>query len=137
MVRSMFKAKNLLKTFWAEVVCCVCYILNWSPTRTVWGMIPEEAWRGYKPHVGHFGIFGCISYSHILDVLRKKLDDKEVRCIFVSYSEESKAYKLYNLETKNLVISRGVKFLEDQEWCWKLQENHQEVNILGEAVSQQ
>ena len=48
----------------------------------------------------------------------KKLDIKGERCIFVGYSEQSKAYKLYNPITKRTIISRDVKFLEDAEWIW-------------------
>eukprot|EP01018_Ginkgo_biloba_P008530 Gb_21972 [translate_table: standard] len=137
MVRSMLKAKDLPKVFWAEAVYCAGYILNRCPMKKVWGMTPEEAWGGYKPRVDHLRIFGCIAYSHIPDALRKKLDDKAEKCIFVGYSEESKAYRLYNPETKKLVTSRDAKFLEDQAWCWKLKEKYQQVSIEDEAANQQ
>ena len=36
----------------------------------------------------------------------------------MGYSEQSKAYKLYNPITKRTIISRDVKFLEYEEWIW-------------------
>ena len=40
MATSMLKAKNLTNNFWAEVVACVAYILNRSPTKSVKNAIP-------------------------------------------------------------------------------------------------
>ena len=36
----------------------------------------------------------------------------------MGYSEQSKAYKLYNPITKMTIINRDVKFLEYEEWIW-------------------
>ena len=47
------------------------------------------------------------------------MDDKSEKCVFVGYSERSKAYKLYNPITKKLMISRDVKFREEESWDWK------------------
>jgi hypothetical protein len=64
-------------------------------------MTPQEAWSGYKPSVAHLRIFGCVAYSQVPDSKRKKLGDHCENSIFLGYSEESKAYKLYNPLTKN------------------------------------
>ncbi|KAK3026559.1 hypothetical protein RJ639_041145 [Escallonia herrerae] len=48
-----------------------------------------------------------------------KLGKKSERCIFLGYSDESKAYRLFNLETEKLIISRGVIFNEKTFWNWK------------------
>ena len=58
-------------------------------------------------------VFGCVAYAHIPDQLRKKLDNKGEKCIFIGYSEESKAYKLYNPSTKKFIMSRDVHFIEE------------------------
>jgi hypothetical protein len=78
--------------------------------------VPQEAWSGTKLNVAHLRTFGCIEYTHIPSKLRKKLDDKSEKCIFTGYSETSKAYRLYNPITKKLILSRDVKFLENQFW---------------------
>ena len=44
---------------------------------------------------------------------RCKLDDKAVKCIFVGYSAESKGYRLYHPQSKRILISRDVVFVED------------------------
>ena len=46
----------------------------------------------------------------------KKLDKKSEPCVFTGYSEQHKAYMLYNPVTKKVVVSRDVKFIDDK--CW-------------------
>jgi len=50
--------------------------------------------------------------------MRKKLDDKGERCIFIGYSSNSKASKFYYPETKKVIISRDVTFDEEGIWNW-------------------
>jgi hypothetical protein len=40
------------------------------------------------------------------------------KCVFLGVSDHSKAYKLYNPNTKRIVISHDVIFDEDQFWSW-------------------
>ena len=48
--------------------------------------------------------------------MRRKLDEKSHKCISVGYSEESKAYRLYNPITKKYVINKDVVFKEEEAW---------------------
>ncbi|KAL4352077.1 hypothetical protein GQ457_06G007290 [Hibiscus cannabinus] len=67
MARSMLKAKNMPKEFWAEAVSCVVYLSNRSPTKNVDNVTPQEAWSGRKPSVRHIRVFGSIAYAHVPD----------------------------------------------------------------------
>ena len=46
--------------------------------------------------------------------LGTKFESKTKKCKFLGYSTQSKAYKLWDLESKSLVISRDVHFVESQ-----------------------
>eukprot|EP00253_Pinus_taeda_P023123 PITA_23123 len=83
MARSMLKAKHLSNDYWAEAVNCVAYILNKCPTKEVMNRVPEEAWSGRKQGVTHMKVFGCVAYAHIPDRLRRKLDSKGEKCLFI------------------------------------------------------
>ena len=124
MTRSMLKEKNFPKELWAEAVACSIYLLNRCPTKGVKKMTPQEAWSGYKPNVAHLRVFGCVAYAQVPEAKRRKLDDRGEKCVFVGYSEESKAYKLYNPLTGKLVVSRYVIFSEEDAWKW----NNKEVS---------
>lgn len=47
---------------------------------------------------------------------RCKLDEKCEKCIFVGYSSQSKAYKLYNPVSGKIMVNRNVVFNEDASW---------------------
>ena len=118
MVRSMLSEKQIPKRFYPEVVNCTMHVLNRSPTLTIKDMIHEEAWSGVKPNVDYFRVFGCIGHVHMLDNKRTKLDDKSFKCVLLGISEESKAYRLYDLVSNKVVVSRYVVFEENEGWNW-------------------
>nr|KYP39141.1 Retrovirus-related Pol polyprotein from transposon TNT 1-94 [Cajanus cajan] len=105
MARSMLKEKGLPNTFWVEAVYIAVYILNRCPTKVVQDKTLIEAWSGIKPSAKHLRVFGSICYIHVPEEKRHKLEDKTVRGIFLGYSTQSKGYRVYNLQTKKLIIS--------------------------------
>ena len=116
MARSMLSHKNLSDEYWDEVVACSVYFLNKSPMVSVQEKIQKETWSVTKTSVTHLKIFGYVSFAHIPDELKRKLDKKSEHCIFTGYSEQHKVYKLYNHVTKKVVVSRDVKIIEEK--CW-------------------
>lgn len=115
MARSLLNARGLPVHFWGEAVATAVYLLNISPTKAVLDQTPYEAWMGRKPRV-HLKVFGCIAYA--LVNLRSKLDEKSEKCIFIGYSPQSKAYRLYNPTNGKVIINRNVVFNEEAAWEW-------------------
>jgi hypothetical protein len=52
-------------------------------SRTHEGKTTYELWTGQKLSVGYFKVFGCISYAFVSKELRKKLDAKSMKTLFV------------------------------------------------------
>lgn len=70
-----------------------------------------------KLGIFHLRVFESIAHVHIQDERRAKLDDKSKKFIFISYDNNSKGYKLYNLNNRKIMINRDVIFFnEEQEW---------------------
>ncbi|MCO5579260.1 hypothetical protein L7F22_033114 [Adiantum nelumboides] len=109
----MLKDKGLSNCYWAEAINTAWYLMNQSPTKILKGITPYEAFHKVKPKVHHVRVFGCLAFTHVPDEKRKKLDDKSRKCIFVGYSDVSKAYKLYDPIKKESFISRDVIFDEN------------------------
>ncbi|KAL0339859.1 UNVERIFIED_CONTAM: Retrovirus-related Pol polyprotein from transposon RE1 [Sesamum radiatum] len=64
--------------------------------------------------------------------------EKTEKGIFLGYSTESKGYRIYNLKTKKLIISRDVEFDEDAMWNWDEEKvERQSVMIPKETPPQQ
>ena len=86
MACNMLVAKHLKNEYWGEAVTTAIYIMNRCPTKTVKKKVPQEAWTGMNQSVSHLKVFGCVAYAHVPDELRRKLDKKGHKCIFVRNS---------------------------------------------------
>nr|GEV91734.1 ribonuclease H-like domain, reverse transcriptase, RNA-dependent DNA polymerase [Tanacetum cinerariifolium] len=49
----------------------------------------------------------------------KKLDDRSKELVYLGTEPGSKAYRLFDPVTKDMILSRDVKFKEDEGWDWK------------------
>ena len=107
----LFDAKLPLK-FWAEAVNTVVYSRNRSPTSSLEGRTPFEFYYGQKPDVSNLRVFGSVCFVHIPDNKRQKLDPKSYKAVFVGYPNETKGYKVYNLENGKFARSRNILFHE-------------------------
>jgi len=136
MVQSILTRSVVPKTLWPKGVAWSIHILNRSPTLSVQNMTPEEAWSGRKPCINHFRIFGCVSYAHIPSEKRKKLDDKGEKCVFLDVSDQSKAYKLYNPNTKKIVNNRDVFYEEVESNEKAATSKHSVVSDFEEEVNE-
>ncbi|GKF10568.1 retrovirus-related pol polyprotein from transposon TNT 1-94, partial [Tanacetum coccineum] len=74
-------------------------------------------------------VFGSIAYVHVPSQMRSKHDDRSEKHVFVAYDKHSKGYKLYNLITRKVVVSRDVKFEEEESWDWSIKE-HERYDFL-------
>jgi transposase InsO family protein len=62
MVRCMLKSKGVPSKYWGEAINTAVYLLNRSPTKSLDGKTPYEAWHGKRPRVDHLRTFGCIAH---------------------------------------------------------------------------
>jgi hypothetical protein len=112
----MLNEKNLPNYFWAKTITTAIYIMNRTPTTTIHGMTLEEKFISKKLDVSHLKVFGCITYVHVPDENRSKLDPKAEKCILIEYSLKQKRYRCFNPSTQKLQVSRDVVFDEMVSW---------------------
>ena len=135
MTRCIMFEKKLPKFLWAEGVNTSVYLLNRLATKAVNDCTPFEMWTGVKPTVKHLRVFGSPCYVHVPSVKRGKLDEKAEQGILVGYAANSKGYRIYNLITAKVQVSRDVHFDEEAYWNWDLREvNHQNAPALLPAA---
>ncbi|WRX29551.1 Integrase [Theobroma cacao] len=138
MARCLLLGKNLPTKFWVKVVNVVVNLLNVLPTKALDAMSPYEAWNGEKPSVAHLRVFGSIYYAKVPDEKRKKFDSKSQVAIHLGFSDTSKGYRLFNVHTNKVFISRDVKFDEDHKWNWEkgIVESSRNFNITADVLPQ-
>ncbi|MCO5613533.1 hypothetical protein L7F22_067810 [Adiantum nelumboides] len=112
MARAMLAHASLPRSYWAEACNTSVYIQNRSPTHALQDMTPFQAYYRRKPTVSYFRVFGCSAFVHIPKEKRQKLDFKSRKLLFLGYSAESDAYRLYDPDTKTTTVSRDVVFDE-------------------------
>ena len=85
---------NLSRYFWAEAINTSSYILNIVLIRPILKKTFYELWKGRRPNISYFHVFGCKCFIHNnnKDNLRK-FDARFDEEIFLGYSITSKSYR--------------------------------------------
>ena len=96
MERVMFLNKDIPQKFWGEAVNTSCHIGNRIFFRAGTKKTSYERWNKKKPKVKYFRVFG--SKYFILNDSENlgKFDAKSDEGIFLGYSMNSRAYRVYN-----------------------------------------
>ena len=92
MVNVMLLNSKLNFNLWGESLLVACPILNKIPLKKN-GISPYELWKGRKPNVEYF-IVWCLAYCKNNDPNRTKLGPRGIKCAFVGFTTNSKAYRL-------------------------------------------
>lgn len=122
-VRCMLTDAGLNKRFWAEAAATAAHLLNRIPCRGN-NKTPEEMWTNEIPDLSNLRVFGCKALVHVPKEKRKKLDNKSTECIFMGYSYESKAYRLFDVKSNKIVLSRDVVFFENEKEVTDFNDNN-------------
>lgn len=113
MVRAMLSHKKVPKEFWADAVVTAAYLRNRVTCRGLpSNTTPFQAWYGAKPDLKHIRIFGSRCWYHNRKAVSKKLGDRGTPAMLIGYSQNQKAYKLWDFNSQNVIISRDVRFDE-------------------------
>ncbi|XP_050888771.1 uncharacterized protein LOC127093921 [Lathyrus oleraceus] len=104
----MLHAKHLPYHFWAEAMNIICHIHNRDTLRTGTSATLYELWKGRKPTVKYFYVFGSKCYVLAYHEQRRKMDSKSDEGIFLGYSTNNKAYRVFNSKTKVMMESINI-----------------------------
>nr|GFC78583.1 retrovirus-related Pol polyprotein from transposon TNT 1-94 [Tanacetum cinerariifolium] len=98
--------------FWAEAIVTACFTQNRSLVIPRHEKTPYHIINDRKPSVKFFHIFGSLCYivrdGENLDKIKEKGDE----CIFVGYSNQSRAYRVFNKRKRVIMESIHVNFDE-------------------------
>ncbi|GJR82144.1 putative ribonuclease H-like domain-containing protein [Tanacetum coccineum] len=113
--RTMLVDSLLPIVFWAEAVNTACYVLNRVLVTKPHNNTPYELIIGRAPSISFMRPFGCtVTILNTLDPLGK-FDGKAEEGFLVGYSVNSKAFRVFNTETRKVEENLHVNFLENKQ----------------------
>ncbi|GKA25999.1 retrovirus-related pol polyprotein from transposon TNT 1-94 [Tanacetum coccineum] len=117
--RTMLTFANLPLFLWAEAIVTACFTQNHSIIQKCFDKTPYELINKRKPNIKFFHVFACRCYllNDYDDV--GKLNAKGDIRVFVGYSKESVAFRIYNKRTRKIHESVNANFDEISEMASK------------------
>nr|GFC64668.1 hypothetical protein [Tanacetum cinerariifolium] len=110
--RTMLSTAKVPLFFWAKAIATACFTQNRSLVIPCHEKTPYHIINDRKLSVKFFYIFSSICYivrdGENLDKMKEKGDE----CIFVGYSTQSRAYRVFNKRTRVIMESIHVNFDE-------------------------
>lgn len=91
----MIHDEKLLVFLWVEAYSTIVYVENENPHKILGDKTSKEPFTRVKLEIGHFQVFGCPIYIHVLLRKRMKLEPSGKKEIFVEYNETSKPYRIF------------------------------------------
>jgi hypothetical protein len=108
--RCLMIQSGLSASFWAEAILTANHIRNRCPSRSLGGEIPFKMRTRRTPIVSYFRKFGTTAFTLDKTPGKGKFDSRSKKCIFIGYSVQSKAYRLWDPEARKVIRSRDVGF---------------------------
>nr|GEX14550.1 hypothetical protein [Tanacetum cinerariifolium] len=110
--RTMLSAAKVTLFFWAKAIATTCFTQNRSLVIPRHEKTPYHIINDQKPSVKCFYIFGSLCYIVRDGENPDKMKEKGDACIFVGYSTQSIAYRVFNKRTRVIVETINVNFEE-------------------------
>ncbi|KAJ8626505.1 hypothetical protein MRB53_019812 [Persea americana] len=98
--------------FWAECVSAAAFLINRTPSPILGDRTPYELLHNRVPSYSFFRVFRCLCFATQTPRIRDKFAPQSRKCVFMGYPPGKRGWRLYDLETKAIFISRDVVFFE-------------------------
>nr|GEX72350.1 retrovirus-related Pol polyprotein from transposon TNT 1-94 [Tanacetum cinerariifolium] len=110
--KTMLTFANLPLFLWAEAIATACFTQNRLIIHKHFDKTPYELINKRKPNIKFFHVFGCRCYLLIdYDDVGKLKAKGDIR-VFVVYSKDFDAFRVYNKQTRKIHESVNVNFDE-------------------------
>ena len=102
---------------WGEAILIACNVLNKVPHKKT-KLTPFELWKGHKPNLGYFKVWGCLAFVRLTDPKIPKLGIRATTCTFLGYALNSMSYIFLNIKN-NLIFELGDAIFHEEKFPFK------------------
>ena len=112
MAQALYFQSQVPISFWSDCLLTTVFLINRTPSPLLHHKSAYELLYHELVDYSSFRVFGCLAFTSTLTAHRTKFQPRAHPCVFLCYPIGMKAYRLYDLHTKHIFISRNVVFPE-------------------------
>ena len=109
--RALRLQSNVPIKYWGHCVKTAVYLINKIPSAVLNGKSPHEMLYGITPQLTHLRVFGCLFFTSVLP-RSDKFAARSKKGVLLGYAETQKGYRVLDLESNFIHISRDITFEE-------------------------
>lgn len=110
--RALFSQSNVPLVYWSDCIMTAVFLINRMPSPLLNNKSPLEKLLGNLPDYTLLRSFGCLFFASTNNKDQTKFSPRAIPCVFLGYPSGFKGYKVLDLVSHSVLISRNVVFKE-------------------------